>query len=479
MSNAIQLASQASVAAIQRRAKKDFAFFVECVLTDEATGAPVTLTPRQREWCSLMQNEKRLAIAAHAESGKTSLVVAFILWLLWLDPMERIAVVSNTQAQAAKILALAMRYIESSATLFAITGLQPSQPWTLAALTVVRPKLAKEPSLSAFGKNGAITGARFTRIIVDDFDDFESTRTEAARDQAWQWFKSSVMPRLTLFGRAYCVGMRWAVEDFMSQLEKAGWPLRAYPLLDATGQSMWPERWPVDRIEQVRREVGERTFQRVFQCAPLDEGALIFKREDVVAIVERGKQIPSYQLMGRPPGRFIVAVDPAFTDTKHADETGIVGVLVNDNGTREILSVRGGRWNFDGIIANIVDVAQTFRATNVVCESNGGGTHIAQQVSKRIACKAVPTTATSKIARVEMLASELGPGVNRWALHHSVPKPEAAALVRDLEMASLDAHLGDRLCALLLAVEQIRNIESKPRVRFTSRHLLGLRRPMG
>src|SRR6266851_8201909 len=106
---------------VARASRDDLPLFCSFVLRDEKDGSRLNLAPMHREMLKLAQENDRLAIIAHAESGKTALLgVGHVLWRLGRDSNLRIAIVSNAHAQAARILRTIGGYITRSRELHAV-----------------------------------------------------------------------------------------------------------------------------------------------------------------------------------------------------------------------------------------------------------------------------------------------------------------------------------------------------------------------
>jgi hypothetical protein len=73
------------------------------------------------------------------------------------------------------------------------------------------------------------------------------------------------------------------------------------------------------------------------------------------------------------------------------------------------------------------------------------------------------TSAVTKAARIERLSAELE--ARRWILpcRGGVPEPDVRALVQEILAFTPEDHMGDRLSALVLALDVIRTDENRPR----------------
>jgi hypothetical protein len=331
-----------------------------------------------------------------------------------------------------------------------------------------RPSSMKDPNvLAAAFDLSSMLGSRFDLACCDDVVSREATRTPQARDAAYQGFLSVTASRVAPDGEIHIVGTAEHSDDVPHRLAKLpGWTLATYPALDASGLPTFGTRWPIERIEARRLELGPVGFQRAMLCVPVDEATLVFRPEELDRALELGRDV-RYSPLG---GRTIIAVDPAWTVTSTADESGIIMVTLDSEAFRHVVHIEGIRVHHDTLADRVVSLAQANRAT-VYCESNGAGGVIAALIGKRVPCKPLATTATSKRARVEALSAELASG--RWVFRQPLgsPSPELRKLVGELSTFSLDEHAGDRASALLLACEGARAFEQRPKGRWLTLNL--------
>lgn len=293
--------------------------------------------------------------------------------------------------------------------------------------------------------------------------DFENTRTPAARDTAWREFVTGTLGRLMPGGRVWMVGTAWHTDDLLHRAARLdGWRSRRFPVLDDAGSSVWPHYFPAERIEARRLELGPVAFEREMMCRPIDEASIVFGSDAIDLAMLQGRD-PRFTARGSC--RIVIGVDPAWTTSASADESAIVMVAIDDFGNRHLTHVEAGRWHHEQLASRVVELSRANRAT-VYCESNGAGGVIADMIGRRAPCKPLPTTRTSKQARVEALSAELASG--RWCFSQPLGQPSAdlKRLCDELATFSFDTHCGDRLAALLIAVEGCRALESRPRMRW-------------
>ena len=280
------------------RARSHPSHFYEYVMREETTRARIKLLPFQKLVFEFVMEHDRCVLRLPVGGSKTYMMAALTMFLLGEDPTARGAVISATQAQAAKPLSLVRNYIERSSELHAVYPLlRPSQvesdPWTQTAITVDRPFGIRDPSLVAVGVDGSIPGSRINWCLVDDILNLENTATADQREKVTRWFKSTVLSRLDVAGSRLVVTNTPYVSatssdpgDLTYVLESQGWPTLSigvwgdvtikndnaeairsvYELSPELGEPadpnvdieevvpFWPERFTRPAIEKIKKE---------------------------------------------------------------------------------------------------------------------------------------------------------------------------------------------------------------------------------
>lgn len=453
-------------------ARDDVNTFIELVMKDEKTGRSVVQAPMHEAWHHLAEEHDRLLIWSHTEAGKSSqIAIGRVLWCLGKNPSLRVVILSNTlRGQATKVVRTLKRYIESSDELHEVfPELVPGEPWTDDAITVKRSIIAKDPSVQATGVHGNILGSRIDLLIIDDILDFENTLNERALKDTIDWYQSTVVGRMTKDARAICIGNAWHPKDLLHWLAKNGWDGYRYPVIDddkdspTYGKSRWPEQWTLERIAKKRTELGPLEYARNMLCVPRDDTTARFKMEWISKSLARGDGLPLiYRLRTVPAGcRVVTGVDLAVSKKSAADNTAFVTVLEFENQDRRLLEVKADKMSGPEIVKYIVELYQRYHSIFWV-ESNGAQEYIAQFVT---ASHAIPVksfqTGVNKhdpAFGVESLATEFDNG--KWIVPNVGGQchPEIEALIADMLYYDPRSHTGDRLMALWIAREGLRDI---------------------
>jgi hypothetical protein len=484
-------------------ARTDINTCLELVLRDEETGRPIEQADCHVEWHEACDRHDRVILYAHIESGKTQQIsVGRPLFELGRNPNLRIALVSNTYKQGEKNVRAIAKYIERSDPLRAIfPHLVPGEPWTSSAITVQSDVTKRDPSVQAVGVHGNILGARLDLIILDDILDYENTLSARARQDMWDWYHSTLAGRLTANGRVIAIGTAWHPEDMLHRLaDQPRWYCMKYPVEDKVGSPMWPTRWPKDRIDLKRAELGPLEFARQMLCQARDDAEARFQRPWIDQCLEAGdkcrpatsaldffqkhpKLAPPAWFSEESPelanamdvlnrmeigiaGRFLTGVDLAVQRHSAADETVIFTIYLHPDGRRQPVEVLAGKWSGPEIVRNILSAITRFGSTALV--ENNAAQHFILQFAIEMG-GVVPifpfTTGKNKanpVYGVESLAAEFA---NAFWL---IPSKGGVALcpqmrqwIQEMLFYDPNGHTGDRLMASWFARELARRVSAK------------------
>jgi len=140
-------------------------------------------TPVQYDIARYLQHgPKRSIIEAFRGVGKSWITAAFVLWLLYCNPNERILVVSASKDRADSFSIFCKRLIEEVPFL---THLKPrdGQRDSNIAFDVGPSDPHQAPSVRSIGITGQITGGRATHIVADDVEVPKNSLTQTMRDR--------------------------------------------------------------------------------------------------------------------------------------------------------------------------------------------------------------------------------------------------------------------------------------------------------
>lgn len=180
----------------------------------------------------------------------------------------------------------------------------------------------------AAGVGTAITGRGADILLIDDpFKDRQEADSEVTRQRVWDWYTSTAYTRLMPGGAVVVINTRWHDDDLSGRLlaeqENGGdqWEVLSLPAIDKYGRALWPEWYPLERLEQIKGVLPARDWNALYQQNPIPDDGDYFKADWFSEYDELPENLRIYG-----------ASDYAVTDgggdfTEH----GIVGVDSNNN----------------------------------------------------------------------------------------------------------------------------------------------------
>lgn len=268
---------------------------------------------------------------------------------------------------------------------------------------------AKGGVMAASGIGGRFTGMGADLLIIDDpVKNAEEARSTTIRAKHIDWWQSTAATRLHPGAVVIVLMTRWHENDLGGYLLSKGSEEVDEPFVEirlpaiaedgdrlgrARGEALWPARYDLDKLQQIRQTVGSYWWSAMYQGRPVPEGGGMFKRDwfgtlptapagdahairwvrywDLAATEQQGGNEPDWTvgaLVGRSPaGQYIVAdvqrvrltpmgVERLIAQTAHRDgkhvqvwveqEPGSSGKIVIDHFQRTVLpgfAVRGSR----------------------------------------------------------------------------------------------------------------------------------------
>lgn len=256
------------------------------------------------------REEVRAVVSMPPRHGKTSTLLHAFAWLLTLDA-------SRTHAFATYAQELANSKSRTARRIARDAGVQLADD----AQTVREWRTTAGGGLLATGVGGPLTGQGITGLgVVDDpVKNRQEAESALIRDRVWEWFTDVFYTRLEPGASAIVVATRWHQDDLSGRLLADGWEGINLPALDDDGNALWPERYPVERLESIRAQVGEYTWASLYQGQPVPRGGAVFN-------------VPAtYDALPQGAYREAVGFDAAYTAKSHADySVALTGRLIGD-----------------------------------------------------------------------------------------------------------------------------------------------------
>ena len=138
----------------------------------------------------------------------------------------------------------------------------------------------------AVGVGGAVIGRGADIFMIDDpYSTMDDAQSENTRRKVWEWYTGTVYNRLQPGGRIVLINHRMHEDDLTGSLleqAKSGgdeWEVVELPAIDTEGQALWPEAYPIEALNQIRRNTLPRFWSALYQQKPAPDEGDYFKRE--------------------------------------------------------------------------------------------------------------------------------------------------------------------------------------------------------
>jgi predicted phage terminase large subunit-like protein len=207
-------------------------------------------------------DKKRVLIAAPRGTAKST-VTSLILPLhqVAFKPSGKdlfIVIISESQSQSINFLSRIKYHLINSSNfreMFGNYGPETAKRWTNNDIV-----LANGSRIIAVGTGQRVRGfiegdTRPNLIIVDDYESELNAFTAESRAKNRKWITEAVIPSLSDDGRVIMIGTVISEDCFLYWAkESPAWHVLWYSIYGDDGKSIWEERFPEERIVQIKSE---------------------------------------------------------------------------------------------------------------------------------------------------------------------------------------------------------------------------------
>lgn len=136
----------------------------------------------------------------------------------------------------------------------------------------------------AVGVGASATGRGAHLLLIDDpLKGRKEAESEVMRQGLKDWYTSVAYTRLMPGGAIIIIQTRWHEDDLAGWVSREhpheGWEVLNLPAIDDNDQPLWPEQYPLETLLNIKRTIGSRDWEALYQQRPAASEGEIFKRE--------------------------------------------------------------------------------------------------------------------------------------------------------------------------------------------------------
>ncbi|MFH1614862.1 MAG: hypothetical protein ABIG61_07250 [Planctomycetota bacterium] len=237
---------------------------------------------------------------------KTSFgTVARAMQIVLRDPNARVLIVQSTAANAEIRMMEIKTHFEQNKRVIQIFGEQIPEvkgktTWSKKAVTLHRPGIYGEASITAAGIETQLAGQHFSHILMDDIvaaDKSDMKEHDIIIISPEEIAKAIGWIKLTMHGlqinttnpnkqtKIQYVGNRWAIEDVVAHLtanhlksedNPHGFEFLEMAAHKPDGSLLWPGGLSEKRLAQIRKAQNDFIYMTQYECEPYNPGDLTF-----------------------------------------------------------------------------------------------------------------------------------------------------------------------------------------------------------
>lgn len=245
------------------------------------------------------------------------------------------------------------------------------------------------------GVQGPITGNGAHLGIIDDpVKNRDEAESSTVRESIKDWYTSTFYTRLAPGGGVLIILTRWHDDDLAGwQLQQMfdgfgdEWEVVKFPaiatedeLYRKKGEALHPDRYPVEALNRIKRVVGVRDWNSLYQQNPVADEGEYFNKDMI-------KYYRTVDLPKRDELTFYTAWDFAIGKKESNDWTVGITVAFDQQDRVFIVDLVRGRWDAYEIVEQMLDSFATWRPMQVGLEkgqiSMALGPHLERRIAER------------------------------------------------------------------------------------------------
>jgi len=420
----------------------------------------LTLEPYQAAWEEALKTLTRIVIICPPDTFKSTTVRLFVEKLIGTDPSIKVLWLMGTSAQSTKQVMDVGATIKNNPIYREAFGILPDaeKQWTNQVLFVKNDRFGPDPTLMSTGINGPYQGLHFDVIVVDDPTTPQDVRSPTEMELQEHMMRGMILDRLAEGGRIIVILTRWGENDLVPVFRDMGFDIITMPVIGdyPWGPTLSNKLFPMERVEEIRREKLDALFSLTFMCSPESVRGNLIQRENFRYWDDDTLPEAALQLF--------MGIDPAASQKTYADHT-CIAVVGLDTKTRkkyltDMITRRMETPDLEDLVVKLAKRMSGLR--RVAFETKGFQLSLVQGIQRRYqiqideipyrtrrnVARKVRGMDNDKVGRALYLNSEFAHGM--LYLPRNLPLVEGVSLEQELCAFPHGKH-DDRLDALTIA----------------------------
>lgn len=245
----------------------------------------------------------------------------------------------------------------------------------------------KQGGFLAAGVRGPITGHGARILLIDDpIKNQEEADSPYVREMIYDWYRNTAYTRLTPDGAIVLIMTRWHDDDLAGKLLRAArdpeadqWSVlslaaeaEAGEPFRPCGDPLWPSQYSLEKLRQIRVNIGSRAYAAQYQQRPVLDGGNIIK----LNWFKRYSMLPN-----ETPRRIIQSIDSAFKTGQDNDPT-CIGTWHEYSTGYYLVNVLLRKMEFPDLKRVSKDVFERDHPIAVIVEDKASGQSLIQEMRR-------------------------------------------------------------------------------------------------
>lgn len=222
-------------------------------------------------------------------------------------------------------------------------------------------------------------------LIDDPIKGREDADSPVMRQKLKDWYTSVAYTRLMPDAAVVIINTRWHSDDLSGWLLKEhaheNWDVLTLPAINDKGEALWPDAYPLHRLKQIRRAVGERDWAALYQQSPTVDGGNILKKH-WWRIWPDGKKLPTCD-------HVFLSWDTAYSDKAYKENShsamtawGVFWDEPNDRNALILLKTWNGQVDYPELRAKAKELDKELEPDCHLIEKKASGQSLIQDMRR-------------------------------------------------------------------------------------------------